>query len=264
MGLKSEADGAYLAGKFSKATRYALDCIRFGQYVAQEGLINDRLIGHGYASHGINTLRRSRKDLSLADCQLLLRQLGTIRTRLESLGAMKQREYLWRRHAFPWTLWIQGYDLWNWKLQGWVSRYDQPTSHLDVEDHIWLAKFDLLRIEIALHAYRLKHGQYPATLQAIVSPDLPFLPPDPHTGRAFLYRHTKLGYDCYSTGPDGRDDGGVRAGWTMLRSLAHRTDLFLDTDDFPPDAVLDGPPEVATATSRASAQTRSASDPLPP
>ena len=42
-------------------------------------------------------------------------------------------------------------------------------------------------IVLALEAYRLEHGQLPATLSEIVGPYLPKLPLDPYSGRAFHY-----------------------------------------------------------------------------
>jgi len=61
----------------------------------------------------------------------------------------------------------------------------------------------------ALEAHRASHGQYPDTLQGIAPGILPDIPPDPWTGRAFLYRRTAPGaIVLYCTGPDQRDDGG--------------------------------------------------------
>ena len=45
-----------------------------------------------------------------------------------------------------------------------------------------------LRQQLALIAYRLDHGQYPDSLDALVPDYLPFVPIDPYSGRPFEYR----------------------------------------------------------------------------
>lgn len=65
-------------------------------------------------------------------------------------------------------------------------------------------------IGVALALYRKKHGQYPATLGAVVTPSVPGLPLDPFTGLDYLYRTVGSNdYLLYSPGPDGLDNGGL-------------------------------------------------------
>jgi hypothetical protein len=71
-----------------------------------------------------------------------------------------------------------------------------------------------LEYMLALESFRLQTGAYPGTLDALVPSHLPALPPDPHSGRPFVYRPTpgvEPGYVLYSIGPDGVDDGGLAA-----------------------------------------------------
>jgi hypothetical protein len=49
-----------------------------------------------------------------------------------------------------------------------------------------------LRQQLALIAYRLDHGQYPDSLNALVPDYLPFVPIDPYSGRPFEYRPAGL------------------------------------------------------------------------
>ena len=66
-----------------------------------------------------------------------------------------------------------------------------------------------LLVSLALHAYRLEHGYYPATLTELTSGYLSRLPVDPFTGQGtFKYRVKGKSYTLYSVGPDGKDDGG--------------------------------------------------------
>ena len=67
----------------------------------------------------------------------------------------------------------------------------------------------LLTVALALRAYRLEHGTYPASLDALVPSYLPAVPDDPFALSSLLhYRRTKQSYVLYSVGPDGKDDGG--------------------------------------------------------
>jgi hypothetical protein len=72
---------------------------------------------------------------------------------------------------------------------------------------------DLLLAALALRAYHVEKGVYPARLDELVTdgylsrvPDDPFAPP----GMPLLYRRMPGGskYLLYSVGPDGKDDGG--------------------------------------------------------
>lgn len=62
---------------------------------------------------------------------------------------------------------------------------------------------------IALERYRLKHGGYPDTLDALVPDFLAAVPVDWFDGKPLKYRPLPDGqYLLYSVGRDGRDDGG--------------------------------------------------------
>ena len=68
---------------------------------------------------------------------------------------------------------------------------------------------DLLTITLALHAYRLKAGRYPGTLEALQPEYLSRLPLDPFAIRSgYRYRLTSGNPLLYSVGPDKKDDGG--------------------------------------------------------
>jgi hypothetical protein len=61
----------------------------------------------------------------------------------------------------------------------------------------------------AIERYRAAHGQYPGDLSALVPRFLDALPPDPFTGKPYVYRRANHGYVLYSVGLDGVDDGGT-------------------------------------------------------
>jgi hypothetical protein len=67
----------------------------------------------------------------------------------------------------------------------------------------------LLLVALALHAYRLEHGRYPASLTELAPGYLKALPDDPCAVEGtFPYRLKGKSYVLYSVGPDGKDDGG--------------------------------------------------------
>ncbi len=68
----------------------------------------------------------------------------------------------------------------------------------------------LLLVMLALHAYQLEHGHYPALLAALAPSYLKSLPNDPFAVQGTFQYHVKgKNYLLYSVGPDGKDDGGT-------------------------------------------------------
>lgn len=80
--------------------------------------------------------------------------------------------------------------------------------HFSAQCAIRDAALALLRLELALHAYRARRGSYPARLEQLAPAFLHRIPLDPLTGKPFRYRLTDRGYLLYSIGTDGVDDGG--------------------------------------------------------
>lgn len=67
----------------------------------------------------------------------------------------------------------------------------------------------LLLTLLALRAYRMEHGAYPATLSALVPGYLKAVPDDPFALSGPLrYKIAGTKFVLYSVGPDGKDDGG--------------------------------------------------------
>lgn len=72
------------------------------------------------------------------------------------------------------------------------------------------AQLDLARTAIAIERYRLAHDTLPATLAALVPAYLPAVPTDVIDGTPLHYRPDPdgRGFNLYSVGLDGDDDGG--------------------------------------------------------
>jgi hypothetical protein len=72
---------------------------------------------------------------------------------------------------------------------------------------VWL---DEARIACALERYRLAHGSYPATLDALAPACIDAVPHDPINGEPYRYRVGPDGtFLLYSVGWNQKDDGGV-------------------------------------------------------
>ena len=72
-------------------------------------------------------------------------------------------------------------------------------------------EIDQALIACALERYRLAHGQYPETLDALRPRFITTVPHDVIGGKPLLYRRAPDGsFLLYSVGWNGRDDGGVR------------------------------------------------------
>jgi len=91
-----------------------------------------------------------------------------------------------------------------------VARLFSPdTSHQRVKFVDNETQNRLLIVALALRAYRVEHGAYPAKLSALVPTYLSAIPADPFALSGQLrYKPSSPGYILYSVGPDGKDDGG--------------------------------------------------------
>jgi hypothetical protein len=67
----------------------------------------------------------------------------------------------------------------------------------------------VIRIGLALAAYRHDHGKFPETPEKIAPDYLKSVPLDPSTNMPLCYRRNGAGYLLYSVGRNGRDDGGA-------------------------------------------------------
>ena len=72
-----------------------------------------------------------------------------------------------------------------------------------------VAMADLCRMALALRQYKLDHGAYPASLDALVPGHLDIPLSDPFTGEPYHYRSEGEGYVLYSVADDGVDNGGT-------------------------------------------------------
>jgi hypothetical protein len=75
----------------------------------------------------------------------------------------------------------------------------------------------LIRLAAALAVYRVEHGEYPKSLDALVPDTLAELPVDLYYQKPFFYHRDGNGYLLYSAGPNGLDDGGSNVSRSMSK-----------------------------------------------
>lgn len=67
------------------------------------------------------------------------------------------------------------------------------------------------RVALRLRIHRLRTGSYPETLQALATGPAGAVPRDPMNGEALRYVRTESGFELWSVGLNGKDDGGPAA-----------------------------------------------------
>ncbi len=92
--------------------------------------------------------------------------------------------------------------------RGWFPYRLQNGMPTDEMPELNRARLELLRLQLALHEYRLRRGRYPADLAALAPEILAVLPTDPFTGDPYRYRRRGGVYLLYSVGPNGLDENG--------------------------------------------------------
>jgi hypothetical protein len=85
------------------------------------------------------------------------------------------------------------------------------------------------RVLLALQAYKVRFGRYPATMQELKTKLGWKLPVDPFSGKDLIYKRQAKGFILYSVGPDMKDDGGLSP-IAKVESLDDKGDIVLRWD----------------------------------
>jgi len=72
-----------------------------------------------------------------------------------------------------------------------------------------IACIGLMQAALALRAYQIEHGSYPASLADLRAAGGWAIPDDPFSGKPFIYRREGAGCLIYSVGENMKDDGGI-------------------------------------------------------
>jgi hypothetical protein len=195
-GLAAERDG-----RFDRAVRFYGDILRFGAAAPRGGLMVDRLVGDAIGHMGAYYLAQITPQLDTAQCHLALAEIDHNMALREPYADVLERELLWDSRNSPWYTRLV--------LLLEPSMQNQLAAGFQVAEDSLIAKVNLLRAEVAIHAYFLEEGDEPPSLADLVPQYLSSTPLDPFTRRPLIYRREDAGHALYSTGPDGRDDGGM-------------------------------------------------------
>lgn len=113
----------------------------------------------------------------------------------------------------------------------WVTAWWQARPAMkkgEDKDKLLTARLRLLTVELALRCYRSGQGHGPERLDQLVPKYLKRVPMDPFNGSSLIYKSQGTNWLLYSTGVDGKDDGGKPVGRSMSGSVS-QGDLFFDS-----------------------------------
>ena len=223
----AEAKLARLQDRAEDALDTHLDVIRLGKAAANGGLQVEAFMGWALEGLALDRLASMSDELTPDQCRDAIDALEALDADREPLRDIFERDRLWTHHAFGKAgraMQATGLDFFTHDLERAAELAAKRTQ----------AKTRLLICELALRQWRWEHESDPTALADLVPDYLRAVPLDPYSGERLIYRPSADGYQLYSVGPDGVDDGGK----PMERMLA--TDVWPgDLHLFEP--VLDGP-----------------------
>jgi hypothetical protein len=164
------------------------------------GTILDAQIGTASQMTGLEELRKLLPQLDAAACRGLAARLTELDKRQETFEQIADREVIYFKKYRPWGE--------RWALSQVPEMFEESRRVSAASFNRGLANLRLFRCHLALREYWLAREGYPENLSELAPEVLADLPPDPFSGRDFIYRRLPVGYQLYSVGPDGVDDGG--------------------------------------------------------
>lgn len=185
-------------------------CESLIQYVAQtqgQGLVIGLIVTSGIESIAYSETDDSLDLFNAKQSKALARKLMEFNSPRSSIETAFHYDHIFCENAYGWSGHLQVV------LDDW-SNADQRWYWAGGKE--WLLRIrnetvgNLLATRLALHAYQLENHAYPKSLAELVPNYLPHIPADPcsDTGQPLIYRRTADGYQLYSRGYDGDDDGG--------------------------------------------------------
>jgi hypothetical protein len=220
---------AEVEGRVSDAADSYLDSVRFGYAQRRGGLMIDGLIGTACSGSGRWHLFDCRKKLSEPQCSVLIRKLFQLEKQAEPAEDVIDRDRIWSEHANGWFGHLKQI-LEELADPGFADSYRSFESACDRE----LAEMRLLRVELAIQAWRSTRNRLPDQLAELVPEYLSALPVDPFepSGGLIQYHRTGDAYLLYSVGYNGIDDSGDMAAepLSMLESGDLRLDVIYASD----------------------------------
>lgn len=204
--------------RMDDAVQALLDVVRLGANLSYGGDSTCALVGGACLTGTLDDIYGVIDRLQPRHLDVILKDLDDLRDYYESPEAYVTWDPYYYAHLDVLSR-IEYY--WDFKL-GMRKRFVRAMKR-------YHARFDLLRLEMAIRLYRLWNGRWPGSLDVLLPDALSRLPADPFSGQGFIYRLAGDSYVFYGVGPDGNDDGGLRATRRELR-LGKRGDQFFDAE----------------------------------
>jgi hypothetical protein len=220
--LKAEGALAERENRLSDAVNSYLDTMRLGHQAARGGLLIDQLVGLACQAIGLNPLMNLRTNLSAQDWRGVIQTLEAIEREQEPLPAMLARERDWGRRVI-------GVKYLRYRVLAHLRQtLEQPYEKFRRKVQNLSARRRLLLAEAAVRCFWLENHRYPDSLRELVPGLLGAVPVDPYTETGLIYRPQTGAFLLYSTGPDGKDDGGTPISKGSA-PYPPKGDIFLDS-----------------------------------
>ncbi len=191
------------AGNLRDAARHDFEAVQLGDAMTHGGAMLHAIAGAATQMAGLEGLRQLLPQLDDAACEELAARLAELEARQETFDQIMARELIYFRKYRPWGE--------RWILLQVPEMFEESRRVSEASFNRGLANLRLFRCHLALREYWLAHAAYPKALAELSPQFLADLPADPFSGRSLIYRRLPDGYQMYSVGEDGIDDGGKPA-----------------------------------------------------
>jgi hypothetical protein len=201
LALRASADGQ----QDVQQAAIGRDLLRLGDRASNGGIFLHRAVASLITQDGIKLIHRTRRQLERDQLLSLIKEITQLEGHMESGDAVADRDRNWAIKTSDWPIRVvlAAIDFSGAESTSEIAQQMQSIIAMD------LALLRLLRVELALHAFRRDHGKLPATLTELMPALLDAIPIDPFSNQPLLYRPKGDEFELYSVGVDGRDDNGA-------------------------------------------------------
>ncbi len=195
-----EAVLAEREGSYGDAVKSFGDLTVLGAQWTRGGVFIDFMVGSAQEIIGLTGIGRIREKLdgpAVGEALTVIQRAADLREPFEHIMD-RQAEFVRRNSTF---------------LERIEALFDSSGGrNLDIDRRRKQveALSGLLLADLAARAFHAERGAWPHTLNDLVPAYLKTVPLDPFTGKPLVYRLEANLFVLYSSGPDGKDDGGVR------------------------------------------------------
>lgn len=232
--LENESRAKEAARQYDAAVQYGLINLHFGTKQQAGGLLINLLVGIAIEHGGIDQMRRTRHEISLEQTHQLVAALQAVDRNREPIRTTLLRDAAWSDRTYTWRnslpreapIVLAGVEPNEYHLSSAAAPSVQACEDAARRRDSMLR---LLMTDLAIRLFRAEHERLPNTLDELCPHYLSSVPVDAYSGTPLTYRLVDDTYVLYSSGRDGKDDGG-RFG-TYADQFESGFDLDLDITD---------------------------------